>query len=114
MIKTLNDTSKFHKLSIDQNKVLNHIANMENIIISVLKKLKDKNQISDRKCKDLHPVGSRPNILYGRAKIHKPINDGVTPFRPILLDIGTPTYTIAKFFAPILAPLKSNSILFLS
>ena len=79
MKKILSDTSKFHKLSIDQNKVLNHIVNMENRIISVLKKLKDKNQISDKKYKDLHPVGSRPRILYGRAKIHKPIEDGVPP-----------------------------------
>ena len=32
MKKILSDTSKFHKLSIDQNKVLNHIVNMENRI----------------------------------------------------------------------------------
>ena len=73
MKKFLSVTSKFHKLPIDQNKVLNHIVNMENRIISVLKKLKDKNQISNNKYKDLHPVGSIPGILYGRAKIHKPV-----------------------------------------
>ena len=84
MKKVHSDTSKFHKLSIDQNKVLNHNVNMGNRIISVLKKLKDKNQISDIKCKDLHLVGSRPGILYGCAKIHQPIKDGVSPFRPIL------------------------------
>ena len=70
MKKILSYISKFHKLSIDQNTVLNHSVNMENRIISVLKKLKDKNQISDKKYKDLHAVGSRPGILYGRAKIH--------------------------------------------
>ena len=43
MKKILSYTSKFHKHSIDQNKVLNHIVNTENRIISVLKKLKDKN-----------------------------------------------------------------------
>ena len=100
MKKILSDTSKFHKLSIDQNKVLNHIVNMENRIISVLKKLKDKNQISDKKYKDLHPVDSRPGILYGGAKIHKPIKDSVPPFRPILSDIRTPTYKIANFLCP--------------
>ena len=57
---------------------------------------------------DLHTVGSRPGILYGRAKIHKPIEDGVPPFRLILSDIGTPTYKLAKFFVPLLAPLTSN------
>ena len=79
MKKIPNDISKFHKLSIYQNKVLSHIVNMENRIISVLKKLKDKNQISDKKYKYLHPVSSRPRILIGRAKIHKPIKDGVPP-----------------------------------
>ena len=81
---------------------------MENRIISVLTKLKDKNQISDKKSRDLHPVGSRPGILYGRAEIHKPIKDGVPPFRPILSDIDTPTYKIAKFFVPLPPLLTSN------
>ena len=108
MKKILSDTSKFHKLSIDQNKVLNHIVNMENRIISVLKKLKDKNQIPDNNYKYLRPVGSRPGILYGRAKIHKPIKDGVPPFCPILSDNATPAYKIAKFLVPLLATLASN------
>ena len=106
--KIVSDTSKFHKISIDQNKVLNHIANMENKIIFILKKLKDKNQISDKKYRDLHPVGSRTGILYGRAKKHKPIKDGVQPFRPILSYISLPAYKIATFFVPLLAPLTSN------
>ena len=38
----LSDSPKFQKLSIDQNKVLNHIIHMENRIIDVLKKLKNK------------------------------------------------------------------------
>ena len=108
MKKILSDKSKFQKLSIDKNKVLNHIVNMENRITEVLKKLKEKQQICEKKYKDLHPVGSRPGILYGRTKIHKPIKDGVPPFRPILSDIGTPTYKLAKFFVPLLAPLTSN------
>ena len=45
----LNDSSKFQKLSIDQNKVLNHIVYMENRIIDVLKKLKNKKIISENK-----------------------------------------------------------------
>ena len=57
---------------------------------------------------DLHPVGSRPGTLYGRAKIFEPIKDGIPPFCPILSDIGTPTYKLAKFFVPLLEPLTSN------
>ena len=106
MKKILSDTSKFHKLSIYQNKLI--ILSIWKIELFVLKKLKDKNQILDNKYEDLHPVGSRPGILYGCAKIHKPIKDGVPLFRPILSDIGTPTYKIVKFFVPLLAPLTSN------
>ena len=81
---------------------MNHILNIENRITEVLKKVKEKQQISEKKYMDLHPVGSKPGILYGRAKIHKPIEDGVPPFRPILSDVGTPTSKLAKFFVPYL------------
>ena len=98
MKKILTDASKFQKLSIDKNKVLNHIVNMENRITEVLKKLKENQQISEKKYKDLHPVGSRPNILYGRAKIHKPVEDGFPPFRAILSDIGKIFCTLVSTF----------------
>ena len=104
----LNDSSKFQKLSIDQNKVLNHIVHMENRIIDILKKLKKKKIISENKYENLYPVGSRPGILYGRVKIHKLIKDGVPSFRPILSAIGTPTYKPSKFFVPLLTPLTLN------
>ena len=52
MKKIQSDTSKFQKLSIDKNKVLNHIDNMENRITEVPKKLKEKQQISDKKVHD--------------------------------------------------------------
>ena len=74
------DSSEFQELSIDQNNVLNHIVHMENRIIDVLKKLKNKKIISEKKYEDLNPVGSGPGILYGHAEIHKPVKDGVPPF----------------------------------
>ena len=52
MKKIQSDTSKFQKLSIDKNKVLNHIVNMENRITEVPKKLKEKQQISEKKVHD--------------------------------------------------------------
>ena len=81
---------------------------MENRITEVLKKLKEKQQISEKRYMDLHPVDSRPCILCGHAKIHKPIKDGVPPFRSILSDVGTPTCKLAKVFVPLLAHLTSN------
>ena len=57
---------------------------MESRIIDVLKKLKNKKVISEKKYEDLYTVGSILGILYGRAKIHKSVKDGVPSFRPIL------------------------------
>ena len=105
---TLADTSKFKKIQIDDSKVLNHLIHMENKIVELLKRLKEKQEISDKVYKELYPTGSKPGILYGLCKIHKSIVDGVPPFRPILSAIGTPTYKLAKFFVPLLEPLTYN------
>ena len=90
----LSDSSKFQKLSIDQNKVLNHIAHMENRIIDVFKKLKKKKIISEKKYEDLYLGGSSPGILYGRAKLHETIKDSVPSFRRIISAVYKPTYKL--------------------
>ena len=46
--------------------------------------------------------------MYGLAKVHKIVTDGLSPFRPILSAIGTPTYKLTKFLVPILEPLTTN------
>ena len=46
--------------------------------------------------------------MYGLAKVHKIVTDGIPSFRPILSAIGTPTYKIAKFLVPMLEPLTTN------
>ena len=45
----LSDWSKFKRISIQQNKVLNYIVHMENRITDVLRKLKNKKIISGKK-----------------------------------------------------------------
>ena len=55
--------------------------------------MRKDNIISDDQYRDLSPTGSRPGILYGLPKIHKPN----IPLRPILSSIRSPSYNIAKF-----------------
>ena len=38
---------------------------MENKIVELLKRLKEKQEISDKVYKELYPTGSKPGILYG-------------------------------------------------
>ena len=104
----LADISKFKKIQKDHSKILNHLIHMENKFVELLKRLKEKQEISDKVYNELYPTGSNKNILYGLCKIHKSIVDGVPPFRPILSAIGTPTYKLAKFFVPLLELLTYN------
>ena len=73
-----------------------------------LKILETKKQIFIEQYKDLSPLVSRPRIMYGLAKVHKIVTDGLPSFRPILSTIGTPTYKLAKFLVPMLELLTTN------
>ena len=108
MKNILNDSSKFHKVYIGHDKVLNHLIHMESRETDVLKNLRDKKEISIEQYKDFSPSGSRPGILYGLAKVHKIVTDDLPSFRPILSAIGTSTYKLAKFLVPVLEHLTTN------
>ena len=81
---------------------------MEERIIHLLKSLEDQGEISVKEKNDLYPSGSKPGFLYGLAKIHKALEDGIPSFRPILPAIGTPTYKLARFCDHLLKPLTNN------
>ena len=66
--------------------------------------LNKKGEIDDVCYKQLRPTGSIPSQLYGLPKIHK----DKTPLRPIISQIGSYTYNLAKFLVPILKPLTTN------
>ena len=48
----------------------------------------------------IFPKGSRPGILYGNAKTHKPVVNNLSQSRPTLPAINTPGYNIATFLIP--------------
>ena len=56
MKNILKDKSKFQKVYIDHDKILNHLIHMENRVTDVLKNLRDKKEISFEQYQDL----SRP------------------------------------------------------
>ena len=104
----LKDSSKFKNIPAAPDKGLNYIINSEKRVTELLKKLKNKNAISEETCNKLSPVGSKPGTLYGSAKVHKPLKNGLPSFRPILSVIGTPTYKLAKCLAPVLSDITQN------
>ena len=58
-----------------------------------------------------YPTGSSPGKFYGTAKLHKVPNDGTVEqlsLRPIISNIGTATYDLAKYLAQLLKPLSES------
>ena len=80
----LKDSSKFKNIAVAPNKDLNYIINSEKRVIDLLKKYKNENAISEETNNKLRPVGSKLGTLYGSAKVHKPLINGLPPFRSIL------------------------------
>ena len=56
----------------------------------------------------LYLSGSKPGVLYGLAKIHKALEDGIASFRLTLSTIGRTTYKLAKFCDQLHKPLTNN------
>ena len=73
-----------------------------------MKKLENKNAISEETNNNLREIGSKPGTLYGSGKVYKPLKNGLPPFRPILSAIGTPTYKLADFLVPVLSDITQN------
>ena len=106
--RAISDFNKFVQLNITPDKYLNYIINVEKKFRELFRDLLDNNKISKDKYDKICPIGSRPGILYGNSKIHKPVVDNLPIFWPILSAINTPGYNIAKFLIPILESLTHN------
>ena len=89
-------------MNVEEGKALNHLIHMEERIIRLLKSLEDQDEISEKERSDLYPSAFKPGVLYGLAKIHQALEDGV----PIA--IGTPTYNLAKLCDQLLKSVTSN------
>ena len=105
----LNDPLKFRKTNLNKTfKEVNYLVDKEAEINKFLKSLRDKGVFDKQEIDRLKPHGSQPGVLYGLCKVHKKIDEGIPPFRPILSAINTPAYRLAKFFVPILSGLTKN------
>ena len=103
----LSDTSKFEHLEIPPDKHLNFVINSQDKIKNILKSLHHKGSINVL-YKKISPFGYHPWILYGQAKIQKPVINNCPSFRPIIDAINTPLYKSAKFLVTILSALAIN------
>ena len=91
------------KLNSDPTKVT------ERKVQNHLRKIKSK--FSPNEYKQLYPTGSSLGKFHGTAKIHK-LSQGdqveKLPIRPIISNIDTATYRLAKHLAKLLSPLITS------
>ena len=95
MMDILNNCDKFKKLGGDPVKIT---IERENRIKNFLRQLKKENVIDATLYFSLRTTGSRPGILYGLRKVHKPN----IPLRPIVSSINSLSYNVAKYLVSLL------------
>ena len=108
MSDMVNDESEFEKVDVKENKDYNFMVSEKRNVDSLLSELLSKNSIDETVRSKLSPDGPKPARLYGSPKIHKAPVDGLPKFRPIISQIGSATYNIAKYLLPFLEPFTTN------
>ena len=96
-------TSQFEEIDRDPTVYI------EGKVQRTLTKIKDK--LPSFVYSKIYPTGSLPGKLYGTAKLHKVANNGTVeelPLRPIISNIGTVTYDLAKYLAQLLKALSES------
>ena len=97
------DSQQFEVLDQDPT------ASTERSVQRFLRSLKPK--LDGNTYKALYPTASNPGRFYGTAKVHKlKSHEGVEELtlRPIISNIGTATYHLAKYLARMLLPLTKS------
>ena len=100
---TLLDAEHFKRLTTDPTTAT------ERKIQKVLRKIKSK--FSEQEYKRLYGTGLAPAPFYGTAKLHKLKNDSTIddlPIRPIISNINTSSYQLAKYLVKLLSPLSTS------
>ena len=70
--------------------------------------IKIKSKLIKEEYNKIYPKGSAPGKLYRTAKVHKMTENGSIenlPLQPIISNIGTASYHLAKHLAKLLSPL---------
>ena len=108
MQELVDDETKFEKVKVKDGKDYNFMVKEKAAVDTFLSQLESKNSIDELQRKRLSPQGPTPARLYGSPKIHKPLVDGLPKYRPIISQIGSSTYNLAKFLLTFIQPYTTN------
>ena len=101
MNSILQDTSKFSKIETDPYKYILKLEDKHNRLVDHLFK---SNIINEAQKFKLRATGSRPGIMFGSPKTHKPD----LPLRPVLSTVDTYNYNMSKWLASLIGDLTTN------
>ena len=104
----VDDASKFEKVEVKPDKDYNFMKKEKSNVDDLLSELVDKGSLTAAEREKLSPDGPNPARLYGLPKVHKPPVANLPPYRPIISQIGSPTYKIAKFLLGFVQPFTTN------
>ena len=96
----LEDTNAYRSIPSDLT------TKLKNKLINILKKIKTEGNMDENTYRRIYPTGASAPKFYGLPKIHK--KD--VSLRPIVSNIGSVTYGVAKELSRILKPLVGKSI----
>ena len=99
MLVILNDKDKF--VQVDSYDVIKHESSVQN----KLKYLVDQNKFNKDVYNKIRPRGSVVPKMYGLPKVHKV----GTPCRPIVSQINSPTYNLAKWLSDVCSPFRRHT-----
>ena len=104
----ISDPAKFQKMSAPENKDHNFMFKEKTLVDNILDILYEKNAIA----RDIKTILSldrpSPASLYALPKIHKALADGLPNHRPVIFQIGFPTYKIVKYSLDFISPITKN------
>ena len=108
MENLISDQAKFQKLLVPENKDYNFMVKKKRLNDNVLDTLYETNAITCDIKIILTSDRPSPACLYGLPKIHKALVDGLPNYRPIISQIGFPTYKITKYLLHFIPPIAKN------
>ena len=86
-----NDASKFKKLNLKPGHDYNFLINQELRISKALRSIMNSGAMLKSTYDQLNPTGTQPSVLYGLAKVHKPLVNNIPKYQPILSALNYPT-----------------------
>ena len=101
MNNILSDTQNFKLVTVDLYKYILRLEDRNNRIVDSLIK---SGSVSQMQGSDLKARGSRPGIMYGLPKVHKPD----VPMRPIFSTTWSFNYSMSRYMVSLLSSLCVN------